>query len=203
MHVDSMQRQLKKNIVPSNLFQRLEKASLAGTRLERLIDELLDVSRITAGRLQLEPAPMQLDELVREVVDRFLDQAASSGCVITVEAEPVVGTWDRARIDQVVSNLVANALKYGRGQPVEVAVGAKNGSAVLRIVDHGIGIAAEEQQRIFERFERAVANRDFGGFGLGLWIARQIVETSGGTIEVASAPGAGATFTVRLPRGAA
>jgi signal transduction histidine kinase len=201
MQVQSMQRQLEKNIVPTNMVQRLEKAARAGTRLERLIDELLDVSRITAGRLHLEPAAMQLDELVHEVVERFVDQAASAGCTITVEAAPVTGIWDRARIDQVVSNLVGNALKYGRGHSVEVNVAARNGDAVLRIVDHGIGIAAGEQQKIFERFERAVQNRDFGGFGLGLWIARQIVEASGGTIEVDSSPGEGATFTVMLPRG--
>lgn len=201
MHVDSMRRQLEKNIVPSNLYQRLQKASGTGLRLERLIDELLDVSRITAGRLQLEPAPMQLDELVRDVVERFVDQASSAGCTLAVRTEPVTGTWDRARIDQVVSNLIANALKYGRGAPVEVSVGAKDKAAILRVVDHGIGVAAAEQQRIFERFERVVENRDFGGFGLGLWIARQIVATSGGSIDVSSAPGKGATFTVLLPRG--
>jgi signal transduction histidine kinase len=195
MHVDSMHRMLGKNIIPSNLFQRLDKASKSGTRLARLIDELLDVSRITAGRLHLEPETVQLDELVRDVVDRFTE---SQVCSITLTAEPVAGTWDRARIDQVVSNLIENALKYGEGKPIEVCVGPKSGGALIRVVDHGIGVAAEEQAKIFERFERAVENREFGGFGLGLWIARQIVESSGGKIEVVSAPGQGATFTVTL-----
>ncbi len=93
-----------------------------------------------------------------------------------------------------------NALKYGRDKPIEIDVAPDGEHALLRVVDHGIGIAATEQARIFDRFERAVQGRDFVGFGLGLWIARQIVETSGGTIDVASAPGTGASFTVRLPR---
>lgn len=199
MHIESIERQIQRNVVPSNLATRLEKAGRAGIRLERLIDELLDVSRITAGRLKLEPEPVQLDELVREVVERFADQATSAECPIAVAAEPVAGVWDRLRIDQVVSNLVANALKYGRGRPVEIAVTRGEDHAIVQVTDHGIGIAAAEQMKIFERFERAVESRAFGGFGLGLWIARQIVEASRGTIEVASAPNEGATFSVRLP----
>ncbi|MBA3817280.1 MAG: GAF domain-containing protein, partial [Deltaproteobacteria bacterium] len=180
MHVESLQRQLRRDVVPSNLAQRLDKAASAGTRLERLIDELLDVSRITAGRLDLEAERVPLDELVRDVVERFVEQAASAGCSIAVHTEPVTGTWDRSRIDQVISNLVGNALKYGRGTPVEIEVEASGDAAVFRITDHGIGVATAEQARIFERFERAVENRNFGGFGLGLWIARQIVEVSAG-----------------------
>ena len=178
------------------MLQRLDKAATAGTRLERLIDELLDVSRITLGRLHLEPEPMQLDELVREVVERFTESANTK---ITVDATPVSGTWDRARLDQVISNLIANALKYGNNEPIQLTVTRTNADAILRVTDHGIGIATEEQSRIFERFERAVQHREDGGFGLGLWIARQIVEASGGTIEVTSAPNRGATFTVSLP----
>ncbi len=201
MQINSLQRLIRRGTLPSNLGDRLDKASNAGTRLERLIDELLDVSRITSGRLRLEPQPVHLDELVREVVERFVDQAASAGCAIALRTVPVRGIWDRPRIDQVVSNLVANALKYGRGAPVEIDLTSRGPHAVLQITDHGIGIAVEEQVKIFERFERAVANREFGGFGLGLWIARQIVEASGGTIAVTSAPGRGARFTVELPLG--
>ncbi|HEY5937330.1 MAG TPA: GAF domain-containing sensor histidine kinase, partial [Kofleriaceae bacterium] len=201
MHIESIERQLQRGVVPANLAVRLEKAGRAGIRLERLIDELLDVSRITAGRLKLEPEPVQLDELVREVIERFTDQAVSAACPIAVVAQPVAGIWDRLRIDQVVSNLVANALKYGRGRPVEIAVDEADDHATVRVTDHGIGIAAAQQVKIFERFERAVESRAFGGFGLGLWIARQIVEASHGTIEVTSAPDEGATFCVRLPLG--
>ncbi len=201
MQVESIQRMLARGITPPNLEARLDKAARAGTRLGLLIDELLDVSRITAGRLRLDPEPLKLDELVREVAERFADQLASAGCTLRVTTEPTLGMLDRSRIDQVISNLVANAIKYGRGGGVELELELAAGEAVLRVRDHGIGIAPAEQQRIFERFERVVENRSFGGFGLGLWIARQIVEASGGTITVMSAPRSGATFEVRLPLG--
>ncbi len=199
MQIESVTRALDRETPPAQLNERLKKASRAAGRLEKLIDDLLDVSRITAGRLHLDPEPLALDEVVKEVVDRFLEQAQLAGCDLTLTTEPAQGVWDRLRIDQVASNLVANAIKYGRGAPITVSTTVSKPFAVLRVTDRGIGIAREEQQRIFERFERVVENRSFGGFGLGLWIARQIVEASGGTIGVASNPGEGATFTVMLP----
>jgi signal transduction histidine kinase len=108
---------------------------------------------------------------------------------------------DPDRMDQVVSNLLSNAVKYGREGPVEVRVRREQDRAVLEVEDHGIGVAPEDQERIFERFERAVPARHFGGIGLGLWIVRQLVEAHGGTIRVRSVPGQGATFTVELPAG--
>src|SRR6185312_11439403 len=102
--------------------------------------------------------------------------------------------------DQIVTNLLSNAIKYGRGQPITIAIDARADRAMLSVADRGIGIGEEDQARIFERFERAVSVRHYGGFGLGLWIVRQIVQALGGTIEVESAPGQGATFTVTLPR---
>ena len=111
----------------------------------------------------------------------------------------MVGRWDRLRIEQVINNLVANALKYGGESPVEISLHQDHDTAVLEVVDRGIGIDEAHQQKIFQRFERAVAARDFGGLGLGLWITRQIIDASGGNIEVESAPGEGSTFTVRLP----
>ncbi len=112
----------------------------------------------------------------------------------------VTGHWDKLRVEQVVNNLVGNAIKYGMGKTVEVDLHAEYSTAILRVVDHGIGIDAAHQQKLFQRFERAVATRDYGGFGLGLWITREIVEASGGSVQVMSAPGQGSTFTVRLPR---
>jgi signal transduction histidine kinase len=120
--------------------------------------------------------------------------------VIAVRIDgPAFGFWDRSRIEQVVSNLVANALKYGGGRPVAVEVGAADGKARLTVRDEGIGIPVDQQARIFERFERAVSSRHFGGLGLGLYIVRQIVDSHGGHIEVESEPDAGSTFTVTLP----
>lgn len=200
LQVDGLRHVVGRMADAAPLAARLNRVAASAARLAHLVDQLLDVSRITAGRLELAPEPLDLRELVGEVVDRFREAAGRAGTTITVVAPtPVRGTWDRLRLDQVVTNLIANAIKYGRGKPVEVAVAAEAADAVLRVVDRGIGIDAEQQQRIFLRFERAAEARKYGGFGLGLWIARRIVDASGGTIAVTSAPGEGATFTVRLP----
>jgi signal transduction histidine kinase len=114
-----------------------------------------------------------------------------------------VGSWDRLRVEQVVANLVANALKYGPGCPVEMSVTRETECACIRVRDYGIGIAAEDQRRIFQRFERAVPMSHYSGFGLGLWIAREIVAAHGGSIDVDSEVGRGSTFIVRLPLRAA
>jgi PAS domain S-box-containing protein len=181
------------------LKQRLQKAATAGERLEKLITQILDVSRINVGRLVLDRERMRLDDVVRDVIDRFADLAAEAQCPVVLRLEPVEGLWDRVRLEQVITNLVTNALKYGKGNPVEVETLPEGQSAVLRIVDHGIGIASDDHKRIFERFERAKGTREYGGFGLGLWISRSIVEAMGGSISVRSVPGEGSTFTVKLP----
>ncbi|HEX5750106.1 MAG TPA: ATP-binding protein [Archangium sp.] len=171
-------------------------------RLGVLVDELLDVSRITSGRLVLRPEELDLTELVREVAGRFCSEAERVDCGLRVQvAGPLVGRWDRLRLEQVLSNLLSNALKYGAGQPVEVALSTSGERVLLRVRDEGIGIEPAVQQRIFERFERAVSDRHYGGLGMGLWVTREIVTAMGGTIHVESVPGQGATFTVELPRG--
>jgi PAS domain S-box-containing protein len=199
MQVENMRRSLRSG-QPSNLVERLDRIANSGRRLERLINELLDVSRITTGRLQLEPEQFDLAAMVHEVVGRFREASPNPGCAISVRAtESVAGCWDRQRIEQVVTNLLSNALKYGKSQPVEIEMGTEGDSAVVRVIDHGIGIDPVHQEKIFQRFERAVAAREYGGFGLGLWIASQIIEASGGTLAVESEPNRGSTFTFRLP----
>lgn len=111
----------------------------------------------------------------------------------------LVGKWDRLRIEQIITNLVSNALKFGQGKEVVVSATSDGESARIQVVDSGIGLSPEDQVRIFQKFERAVPVRHFGGFGLGLWVVRQIVEALGGTISVESEPGRGSTFTVELP----
>ena len=204
MQLQSLQRQIAKKTVPVDLAGRVDKATRSALRIERLLSQLLDVSRINSGRLGLEPEPVNLAGLVREVLDRFKDASAQNLCPIAADLDDHVnGTWDRNRIDQAVTNLVSNAVKYGRFNPIEVTVRVEQSgtqpTAVVRVTDHGIGISEEHHQKIFERFERVVSSRDFGGFGLGLWITRQIVEASKGTIEVQSVPNRGSTFTIRLP----
>jgi len=171
------------------------------TRLEKLMADLLDVSRITSGRLELHRESVDLVVLVREIVDRFRADRVGSTPVIVFESDPTVaGEWDPFRIDQVASNLVANAIRYGEGTPVHVSVRATDNAARIVVRDEGIGIAADQKQRIFERFERAVSSSNYGGLGLGLWIAKQVVDAHDGGIDVDSELGRGATFTVTLPR---
>lgn len=179
---------------------RLQKASANLDRLDRLINELLDVSRISSGRVTLQFEEVDAGQLAAEVFERFAEQLARAGCSLAAQLEPgVVGRWDRNRLDQVITNLAANALKYGAGRPVEVVVERQDAEARIAVTDRGIGIAPEDADRIFRRFERATSDRHYGGLGLGLWIAREIVEAHGGSIEVASTLGEGSTFTVRLP----
>jgi signal transduction histidine kinase len=183
------------------LLAHLEVVERQVSRLDRLVDGLLDVSRIGAGKLELEWEDVDLAEVVREVVTRFEPQAAKAECVVSVRSPPwpVVGRWDRLRLDQVVTNLLSNSLKYGAGKPIELAVDADHGHALLSVRDQGIGIEPGNLSRIFDRFERAVSERHYGGLGLGLYITRQIVEALGGSIEARSTPGEGATFVVTLP----
>jgi signal transduction histidine kinase len=172
-------------------------------RLRDLVDNLLDVSCVQLGRLALHPTRMDLRELVEEVVDNLGPDLERAGCALTLEApEPVWGMWDRMRLEQVVTNLVSNALKYGAGRPVHVGVrAAPPDQGLLTVCDQGIGIDPTDHTRIFERFQRTEAARSIKGIGLGLWIVRQLVGASGGSIHVESELGHGACFRVLLPGG--
>ncbi|MCM2279087.1 MAG: PAS domain-containing sensor histidine kinase [Oligoflexia bacterium] len=162
-------------------------------RLTGLIDDLLDVTRISARKLALTPETFDLVELGRDVADRF-DYA------IAFEAPPSLpGCWDRGRIDQVLTNLLSNAVKYGAKKPVALVLRLNGPLVEIAVRDQGIGIPPEHHGRIFERFERVTENEAIKGFGLGLWIVRNIVEAHRGRIAVESQPGQGSTFTVSLP----
>jgi PAS domain S-box-containing protein len=169
-------------------------------RLTRLVDDMLDITRIASGKLTLQPEPVDLRALVLDVVKRFAVQAAAAGCVVEVDAETdVVGRWDSYRLEQVFINLLTNAMKYGAGKPIRVSLSTRDATAVLSVHDEGVGIAPEDQERIFGQFERATSANEVSGLGLGLYIVRQIVAAHGGTIGVTSSPGRGSTFTVELP----
>jgi PAS domain S-box-containing protein len=189
--------------VPFSVESAATKVEIAERQIERLatlIAALLDVSRIGAGQLIIDVRDMDLSQLTRDVAVRFADSCAVDGSSIAIDAdEPVMGRWDPMRLEQVITNLLANALKYGPGSPIEVTVREDGSRAFLTVKDHGIGIAAENLGRIFDRFERAVSPNAYGGLGLGLYITRHLVTAHGGSIDVVSEPGAGAEFRVTLP----
>jgi signal transduction histidine kinase len=182
------------------LVRGLEVAASQVRRLATLMNNLLDVRRVSEGRLVLQPEPLDLAQVVREVCAEQGLQAEGAASLVQVDAPaPVQGHWDRLRLEQVVTNLVSNALKYGAGSAVRVALRQEGREAVLSVSDRGIGIPPTQLERIFRKFERAVTEREYRGLGLGLYIVRQIVQAHGGRVGVQSPLGEGTTFTVHLP----
>ena len=174
-------------------------ASRQMERFQKLIEELLDVSRISAGRLSLKKQEIDLAEIVKETMSHFMDEMRETNCQVEIETVSAIGDWDKLRIEQVLINLVANATKYGAGKPIKITVEAEDGVARLKVQDHGPGILKTDLNRIFDRFERAASVRSFPGLGLGLYITRQILDAHGGKIKVESERDKGATFIVELP----
>jgi signal transduction histidine kinase len=169
-------------------------------RLTRLVDGMLDSARIAAGSFRLDRSTVDLSALATQVVDDLRDQFAATGTTPSLRVRPgVLVDGDPLRLTQVVENLLSNALKYGAGKPVELAIEQRDGRAVLSVSDRGIGIDPADQQRIFGLFERAVPTSSFGGLGLGLYFTHQVIAAHGGRIEVRSEPGRGAMFAVSLP----
>lgn len=168
--------------------------------LIRLIEDMLDVSRIRTGKLSIRPSCFDLTQLVRALLQSFAQQIEAAEATVSLEAEqPVIGNWDEFRIEQVISNLLTNALRYGAKSPIQVKVYSERGEARVEVRDFGIGISEENQQRIFQQFERISANHAVAGLGLGLFISEQIVTAHGGTLTVESRIGEGALFRVCLP----
>jgi signal transduction histidine kinase/FixJ family two-component response regulator len=185
---------------PQQMERRFNTVAGQTSRLNKLVNELLDISRILNGRIELEYEPVELVGLAVETIARFNEQSSLAGSPITLHGPQLVhGVLDRLRTEQILTNLLSNALKYGPGQPIDVTISASANSASLVVRDRGIGIALEHQERIFARFERAVSVRHYGGLGLGLYIVRQVLDALGGAISVSSAEGVGSTFTVTLP----
>lgn len=204
LHLQLLVRTARGGGETMGLVERAERALRSSERLRLLLDDLLDVSRVQAGQLKLRRETVELDALVREGLARMSEELARAGCELTLRAEPVCGEWDRLRLEQVISNLLSNAVKYGAGHPLEVGVAALDAAwARVWVKDGGIGIAPEDQERIFERFTRGSGVGHIHGLGLGLWITRRMVEAHGGRIRVESAAGQGSTFIVELPLGGA
>lgn len=176
-------------------------------RLTELVDALLDVSRAAAGRLDLKLEDVDLTATVTAAGERFKDDLASAGCSLSIvvtgpsgQRSPIVGRWDRLRLDEIVTNFLSNAIKYGAGKPIQIRVSATDAVATIEVQDHGIGISAADQERLFRRFARVASPEHYGGFGLGLWIVKVLVEAMRGQVSVRSAVGRGSIFVAELPR---
>ena len=169
-------------------------------RLSKLVEDLLEGSRISAGKLTLELGETDITEIVKDVVKEFAEQAEQAGVTIHLDAkESVVGNWDERRLFFVVRTLIANALKFGEGKPVFVSVKRNENRAIVAVEDQGIGIARESFERIFERFTRLKSVTSYGGLGQGLFISSAVVRGHGGRVRVESEPGRGSRFIVELP----
>ncbi|MBB2494378.1 hybrid sensor histidine kinase/response regulator [Aquipseudomonas ullengensis] len=172
--------------------------------LTRLIDDMLDVSRIRTGKLSIRPQPCDLSQLASRVTENLAGLIGNAGCSLELQLEgPVNAEVDAFRIEQVLVNLLTNGLRYGAGKPIKVRVYGREADACIEVSDQGMGISVADQQRIFQQFERIAGNGVPQGLGLGLYISEQIVEAHGGHIELHSRLGEGACFRVVLPYGVA
>jgi signal transduction histidine kinase len=202
LQLQMLQRAASRSVggLPGAVESKLDALQRQTRRISALVGELLDVSRMRLGRLELALEQLDLSEVARDTVTHVREEVEKSGSRLLLDLSPAPGWFDRMRVEQVITNLLVNATKFGQGKPITLHVSADGPRARLRIADRGIGISAEDQARVFERFERAVTSQHFGGLGLGLYIVRQIVEAHGGEIRVESAPGSGTSFVVLLPR---
>lgn len=197
LHLQSMRGRALDPMVASSL----ERAIRSSVRLTTLVETLMDVARLSTGRLELKPEPMDMAKMVSEVLERHQASAMNAGCEVSARLEPgVTGTWDPLRVEQVITNLLSNAFKYAAGTPVRILLASEGRDAVLEVIDGGPGIPPEALSRIFDRFERASSSGHSGGLGLGLFVTREIVVAHGGSISARNPPGGGAAFTIRLPR---
>lgn len=176
------------------------RSTLTGKRMAALVDGLLDASRLPHGPIQLDAEDLDLVQATREVLDQFATTAKHAGCELRfVAPAPVHGRWDRRRIEQALTNLLSNALKYGAGKPIDVSVRQAEREVHVVVRDHGLGMAPEVAGKIFQRFGRGGSIWHQGGLGLGLYLSRDAIEAHGGTIRFESRPGDGCTFVVSLP----
>ncbi len=187
---------------PGQVEQRLVRIQHAMNNYLRRATALLDVSRLTSGQFRLDVSAFDLSALVRDVVETFAEPSRYAGCPIGLAVPPSLpGTWDHVAMEQIIDNLVSNAVKYGGSRPIEVCAEALGAEVRITVRDGGPGISAKDRTRIFSRFERVVGQHERrSGFGVGLWVVGQLVAVMDGTIAVEDAPGGGTAFVVSLPR---
>lgn len=188
-----------KDVDKERLMRMLHTSDSQINRLGRLIHDLVDVSKLRSSKLDLNLEKTSLNEIIKKVITDFESEIKKTASVITLEEESeVIGNWDSFRLEQVIINLLTNALKYGLGKPIRIKI-FKEETAVIEVIDEGIGIKTEDQLRIFDRFERAVSSTNYGGLGLGLYISREIINLHHGKIFVKESPVSGSTLRIELP----
>jgi signal transduction histidine kinase len=204
LQIEGLENALREKVPPEllqNVSRRVDLTKRQVNRLAGLVATLIDVSRINARKVEVSREPADLMEVLRSAVDRLDDQATRAGSSLRLEdGGPISGDFDVSRVDQVVTNLLSNAIRYGRGRPIVVRASGDDGHARFSVEDAGIGIAPEHHARIFQQYARAAPATNYSGLGLGLWISRHLVEAMGGTVSFQSELGVGSVFTVDLPR---
>lgn len=201
MYERSIYRKEPRAFAPEKMQSYLEKNSQSIDRLSRLVDDMLDISRIRTGKLTIKKEKCELSGIMLHVLARYRDQfdESGSGQPMIDTFETSIGEWDPLRIEQVMTNIITNALRYGRGKPITISITNKEKSFLIAVKDNGLGIPKSDQDKIFQRYERGLLAREVSGLGLGLYISQQIVEAHSGRIWVESEVGKGSTFFVELP----
>ncbi len=198
--LDSTLNQSLANFSGEKLVESLTVAQEQTNRLQKLIKDLLNFSLITRGKLELELTNGDLNEIVKSSLDRFQDHLMLAGCNLNFKSSgKIEGLWDQVRLDQAISNLLTNAIKYGNSNPIEVENGKEGNVAKIIISDHGVGIDPKKQKFIFDKFKRGTTDGRYQGLGVGLFIVKQIIEAHGGKVSVKSVLGKGSKFTIDLP----
>jgi PAS domain S-box-containing protein len=194
---------LERHAVSGDLNQvqaSVDRAKDQTERMRRLVDRLLDVSQLASGKLKLELEQGDLGEVVKEAVERFSEVASNAKCEVRLSVASGIKTQlDKFRLDEAIGNVISNAIKYGGGKPIDIELKSKANKATLAVQDRGIGIPEEDLSRIFGRFERTSISRNYGGLGLGLYIAKQVIEQHDGSIRAENRPGGGARIVIELP----
>jgi signal transduction histidine kinase len=203
MRLDGLRRQFSKDKLQADqqIVRSIDVASNQTRRISALTDQLLDIARLTSGRLEIVREEYNLTDLLENIRQQFEAAASRAGSPLEmrIETTPLPVLIDQLRMEQVAANLVSNAIRYGGGGPIEIFARRENERVLFGVRDQGVGIPQENLVRIFERFERGTTDQSTGGLGLGLYIAKEIVELHDGTLAVESEPGKGSTFTVDLP----
>lgn len=202
LQLQMIQRRIGSVITSENqkIFSYVGSSLKQTDRLVELVEDLLDVSKIQAGKLQFNFEEMSLANAVDEVLEQFRDQLSIARCEVTVDvARYIQPVWDRSRIEQVIANLLSNAIKYAPMSRIHITATEKENQIFFSFKDNGPGISREKQASLFDKFERATSSRNIGGLGLGLYIVKNIIDGHHGTIRLESEPGHGTEFIIVLP----